>query len=134
MRGRMWRRRVRRHHVLRALLARMLQHLLALRGTRVEPLLSQHLATRWWQLLKAVKILPYGGLLVGRQRLEALPALAYRMTLLRRELAPMRKPIARLVALGPRHTKPALAAMASACWRAGGSVLHWVPKRDSSRC
>ena len=23
---------------------------------------------------------------------------------------------------------------ASACWRAGGRVLHWLPKRDSSFC
>src|SRR6266853_6464512 len=71
-----------RRRALRAPLARVLDHLLALGGTCVVPLLAQYLALRRRQLLKLVEILPHPRLLVRRQCLELLPAAAQRMALL----------------------------------------------------
>src|SRR5205807_828197 len=64
------------------LLARLMDHLLALGGARVVPLLAQHLAPLRRQLLELVKILPHLRLLLGRQRLELLPPAAQRVALL----------------------------------------------------
>src|SRR3977135_477410 len=71
-----------RHRALLVPLARVLDHLLALDGVRVVPLLAQRLALRRRQLLKLVEILPHPRLLVRRQCLELLPAAAQRMALL----------------------------------------------------
>src|SRR5206468_2105243 len=48
------------------LLARLMDHLLALGGARVVPLLAQHLAALRRQLLELVKILPHLRLLLRR--------------------------------------------------------------------
>src|SRR5947207_2553272 len=50
------------------LLARLMDHLLALGGARVVPLLAQHLAPLRRQLLELVKILPHLRLLLRQQR------------------------------------------------------------------
>src|SRR5260370_22060469 len=78
-----------RHRALLVPLARVLDHLLALDGARVVPLLAQHLSLRWRQLLKLVEILPHPRLLVRRQCLELLPAAAQRMALLLAQCLPM---------------------------------------------
>src|ERR1700730_2449161 len=107
-----WRRLGRpQHRAFLSLLARVLDHLLALGGVRVAPLLAQHLALRRRQLLELVKILPHVRLLVRRPCLEFLPASAQRMALLGGQRLPVRKAIARLIALLGRHPEPALAAV-----------------------
>ena len=75
-------------------------HLLALRGAGVAPLLAQHLPPLGRQLLKAVEILAHRCLLGRRQRLESLPALAQRVALLRRQSMPVLETLPGLVALG----------------------------------
>src|SRR5437879_1284561 len=91
------------------LLARLLDHLLAMRGARVVPLLAQHLAPLRRQLLELMKILPHLRLLLRRQRLELLPSAAQRVALLGRQRLKVLEALARLVALLGRHAEPALA-------------------------
>src|SRR5438552_2703981 len=91
------------------LLARLLDHLLAMRGARVVPLLAQHLAPLRRQLLELMKILPHLRLLLGRQRLELLPSAAERVALLGRQRLKVLESLARPVALLGRHAEPALA-------------------------
>src|SRR6059058_2752526 len=100
-----------RHLALPSPLARVLDHLLALGGARLVPLLAQYLAPRRRQLLELVEILPHPGLLVRRQFLESLPAAAQRMALLGRQPLPVRKSLARLVTLLGRHAEPAVGAV-----------------------
>src|SRR6202047_5295222 len=112
-----------RHRTLRALLARVLDHLLALRGGGVAPLLAQHLAAFGRQLLKAVKVLAHACLLVRRQCLEPLPAPAQRVALLGGQRVPARETLACLVALRGRHAEPALAAVCQGLLPLGGEPV-----------
>src|ERR1700732_2186418 len=126
-----------RHRTLRALLARVLDHLLALRGGGVAPLLAQHLAAFGRQLLKAVKVLAHACLLVRRQCLEPLPAPAQRVALLGGQRVPARETLACLggkrvparetlacrVALRARHAEPALAAVCQGLLPLGGEPV-----------
>src|SRR5579864_6049821 len=98
-------------HAPLPLLARMLDHLLALCRAGVVPLLAQHLAALRRQLLKAAEVLPNRRLLVRRQGLKMLPPATQRLPLIRRERPPTREAIARSIALYGRHGKPALAAV-----------------------
>src|ERR1700674_4203362 len=100
-----------RHLAFLSLLAGVLDHLLTLGGARSAPLVAQHLAPRRWELLKPVKMLPHGRLLVRRQCLEFLPAAAQRMALHGRERLPVPEALARLIALLGRHPEPALGAV-----------------------
>src|ERR1700730_12839182 len=99
-----------RHRAFLSLLARVLDHLLALGGVRSAPLLAQQLAPRRRQLLEPVKILPHVRLLVRGQCLEFLPAVAQRMALLGGGRLPAPDALARLIALLGRHPEPALGA------------------------
>src|SRR5213082_976800 len=119
-----------RHLALLAALARVLDHLLALGGARLVPLLAQHLALRRRQLLELVKILPHPGLLIRRQFLESLPAAAQRMALLGRQPLPVRKSLARLVTLLGRHAEPAVGAV---CERLLARGRQAVPLACESR-
>ena len=93
------------------LLARVLDHLLALRRRGVAPALAEHLAAFGRQLLEPVKVLAHPRLVARGECLEFLPARAQRLTLFRRERSPMRETVARLITLVLRHPEPALAAM-----------------------
>src|SRR5205823_15098204 len=93
------------------LLARLLDHLLALGGARVVPLLAQRLARLRRQLLELVKSLPRLRLLLGRQRLELLPPAAQRVALLGRQRLKVLEALACLVALVGRHAAQALASV-----------------------
>src|SRR6184192_4133873 len=81
------------------LLARLMDHLLALGGARVVPLLAQHLAALRRQLLELVKILPHLRLLLRRQRLELLPSAAQRAALLGWQRLKVLEALASLLAL-----------------------------------
>src|SRR5438105_11819949 len=119
-----------RHLALPSPLARVLDHLLALGGARLVPLLAQYLAPRRRQLLELVEILPHPGLLVRRQFLEFLPAAAQRMALLGRQPLPVRKSLARLVTLLGRHAEPAVGAV---CERLLARGRQAVPLACESR-
>ena len=93
------------------LLARVLDHLLALRRRGVAPALAEHLAAFGRQLLEAVKVLAHPRLVAGGECLEFLPARAQRLALLRGKRSPVRETVARLIALVRRHPEPALAAV-----------------------
>jgi hypothetical protein len=62
----------------------MFNHLLSLSGSSVVPTLTQHLPFLRRQLVEPAEILANRGLLIGRQRLEPLPPVAKRTTLIRR--------------------------------------------------
>jgi hypothetical protein len=88
--------------------ARALNHLLALCRRSVLPSLAQHLPPFGGQLLEPAEVLSDRTLLIRRQRLKSLPAIAKHATLIGRQRAPTLETLLGLSTLLGRHAKPAI--------------------------
>ena len=90
----------------RALLTRMLNHHLPLRGRCVSPALAQYLPSFGGQLLEPPEILANRRLLVRRERLKLLPSITQRVALLRGQGMPLLKALLGLSPLFRCHAQP----------------------------